>query len=593
MLKKFFFTLVFFIFIIFLINFNECDALTFKSGDETYDLSFPFDESSFDIYVRRGVSGDNWIRAFAFPKNTVEATFDGDSIINFKNITDENITYYDLSSPQTTTVVNWSYTYNRTLIPNGIQGMILRNNIYSTVYSDINIYNEDGSIFFNGSFRFDLNFIEEQNLYQIVSSNSISYDRFSFITATITDSNDNVYSLNWEYYDVDETQFVYYYDIYENGTYTINIVDSEKDEEYTFTINCTEIDEDFGSLNLYLSTEEQTTEPLYVLSNRYYYEGDYDASEDFLNNYDLDISYGYDMPFEYAPLTITGYDEVEGKNFTQYQFKIVVNGIYIFKILNFNTHEITYQTFNVDNIGVANKWGDDVYYNNYNENGEFDPTPVLFLEYVDTTTVRIRTQPFSFNEIIMLQCFTKFEDGDFSQNRNIYNYTIDTGNTIYDDEGIKQNNIDLYYFYLDVQVDGNYTFQFYNIELDKYTQSNINVNIREFVINNIDNIDSFSDKMIAWSKLHFGFLVYPFELAINIFGRVTNINFSEPVLSIPELKSPFDGTTFFSGVDFNFNSILNIGVVNTVYNIYLVVVDAIFIFLFVSLCKKVFGEVFK
>ena len=293
MLKKFLFTLVFFIFIIFLINFNECDALTFKSGDETYDLSFPFDESSFDIYVRRGVSGDNWIRAFAFPKNTVEATFDGDSIINFKNITNENITYYDLSSPQTTTVVNWSYTYNRTMIPNGIQGMILRNNIYSTVYSDINIYNEDGSIFFNGSFRFDLNFIEEQNLYQIVSSNSISYDRFSFITATITDSNDNVYSLNWEYYDVDETQFVYYYDIYENGTYTINIVDSEKDEEYTFTINCTEIDEDFGSLNLYLSTEEQTTEPLYVLSNRYYYEGDYDASQDFLKNYNIEIAYRF------------------------------------------------------------------------------------------------------------------------------------------------------------------------------------------------------------------------------------------------------------------------------------------------------------
>ncbi len=293
MLKKFFFTLVFFIFIIFLINFNECDALTFKSGDETYDLSFPFDESSFDIYVRRGVSGDNWIRAFAFPKNTVEATFDGDSIINFKNITNENITYYDLSSPQTTTVVNWSYTYNRTMIPNGIQGMNLRNNIYNTVYSDINIYNEDGSIFFNGSFRFDLNFIEEQNLYQIVSSNSISYDRFSFITATITDSNDNVYSLNWEYYDVDETQFVYYYDIYENGTYTINIVDSEKDEEYTFTINCTEIDEDFGSLNLYLSTEEQTTEPLYVLSNRYYYEGDYDASQDFLKNYNIEIAYRF------------------------------------------------------------------------------------------------------------------------------------------------------------------------------------------------------------------------------------------------------------------------------------------------------------
>lgn len=381
----------------------------------------------------------------------------------------------------------------------------------------------------------------------------------------------------------------WYYDVLEAKDYNICFFNSLTEKYHYFTVNV----ENSNNLNLHLSTTEKTTDPIYVLSNRYYYEGEYDASKDFLNNFDIDVSYGYEETFGYAPLSVAGYDEEKQMNYIEYQFKIVVNGIYIFKIFNFETQEITYQTFNIDNIGVYNKWGEDVYYDNYNENGEFDPTPILFLEYVDTTTVRIRTQPFSFNEIIMLQCFTKFKEEDFLQNRNIYKFTVDTGNTIYDNDGIKQNNIDLYYFYLDVQVDGLYTFQFYNIELDKYTSASIDVNIREFIINNVDNIDNFLDRLVAWGKLHFGFLTYPFEFIINTVGRISTINFEEPVLHIPELKDPTTGVSFFSGVDYNFNSVLEIDTVNTIYNIYLVVVDVILIILFMLLCKSIFEEVFK
>lgn len=168
------------------------------------------------------------------------------------------------------------------------------------------------------------------------------------------------------------------------------------------------------------------------------------------------------------------------------------------------------------------------------------------------------------------------------------------GNTIYNDDGIKENSIDLYYFYLDVQVDGNYTFQFYNIELDKYTTANIDVNIRQFIIDNIDNIDKFSDKMIAWCKLHFGILSYPFELVINIVGRITSINFEEPIIYIPELKDPTTGVTFLTSTIYNLNSAVNINTTTqTLYNIYLVIVDVILIFLFINLCKKTFEEVFK
>lgn len=381
----------------------------------------------------------------------------------------------------------------------------------------------------------------------------------------------------------------YYYDVTDIKEYTVCFFNSLTNKYHYFTVD----PESSTALNLHLSTTEKTTDPIYVLSNRYYYEGNYDASKDFLNNYDIDVSYGYEETFGYAPLAVTGYDEEKQMNYREYQFKIVVNGIYTFRILNFNTGETTYQTFNVDNIGVYNKWGEDVYYDNYNDKGEFDPTPVLFLEYVDTTTVRIRTQPFSFNEIIMLQCFTKFKEEDFTQNRNIYQFSVDTGNTIYDDNGVKNNNIDLYYFYLDVNVDGLYTFQFYNIELDKYSSSTIDVNIREFIINNVDNIDNFLDRLIAWGKLHFGFLTYPFEFIINTVGRITTINFEEPILYIPELQDPSTGVVFFEGFNYNFNSILEIGTVNTIYNIYLVIVDVILMFFFIALCKRIFEEVFK
>lgn len=596
MKKKLLFILFFIIFIIFFINITESNAsFEVNYNGEVISLpDLPIDERiSEDMYTYLpyfvAYSPSNHTYALYIPRSYIEG-----AVLTF---TDSSPLYYKIPSSSTTGTL-YGYLYRNGIweYNSGVELYVRLGTGFSDIlFSNKNIYKADGtSIYFNASFSFNLNFYEDDNFYQVVSSSSYFTDRMESLTATITDSSNNTFNLNYEYSNPDETLFMYYYNIYKNGTYTIKIIDSEFNKTYTFTINCTEIDEDYGALELHLSTTEQTTEPIYVLSNRYYYTGVYDASKDFLNNYDIDVSYGYDETYGYAPLSVTGYDEELQMYYCEYQFKIVVNGVYTFKILNFDTQEITYKTFNVSNIGIANKWGEDVYYNNYNEDGEFDPTPVLFLEYVDSTTVRIRTQPFSFNEIIMLQCFTKFEDGEYSQNRNIYNYTTDTGNTIYNDDGLKESSIDLYYFYLDVQVDGNYTFQFYNIELDKYTTASIDVNIRQFIIDNIDNIDKFSDKMIAWCKLHFGILSYPFELVINIVGRITSINFEEPIIYIPELKDPTTGVTFLTSTIYNLNSAVNINnTTQTLYNIYLVIVDVILIFLFINLCKKTFEEVFK
>lgn len=295
MLKKFFFTLVFFIFIIFLINFNDCLASfdIYDNGEVVSLPDLPIDERiSEDMYniLPYFISYNTYYSSYVFyiPRYLVDG-----GIVTFSKSYKSRI-YYKVPGQE---IFGQFYAYrvsnNKWEFISGIESYL--NFIEDTIlYSSQNIYSDDGaSIFFNASFGFDLNFNETFNLYQVVSKSPIDYDRFDYITATITDFNNNTYNLEWEFSDLDETFYVYYYDIYENGTYTINIVDSEKDEEYTFTINCTEIDEDFGSLNLYLSTEEQTTEPIYVLSNRYYYEGEYDSSQDFLKNYNIEIAYRF------------------------------------------------------------------------------------------------------------------------------------------------------------------------------------------------------------------------------------------------------------------------------------------------------------
>lgn len=559
------------------------------ASDDTFTINFDYDGNHYTLENVPSVSKKFIIQKW---------DYNGWWIICFLPDSSEGLIYeggnyiypYDKNGNKLNPIVTYKYSFNNLKEP-----ILLSNN----PRLDMNwfTYCVTSSVKFVDFIDFDCNFIEKYNMYQIVSKFVIQSKRKDKISAQISIDGNHFTDMNFEYADPENSTFMFYFDIDENGHYYVKVYDSEYEKEYNFEFDCTEIDENYGKLGLHLSTTEPTTEPIYILSNIYYYTGDYDPKNDFLNNYDLDVSYGYEEVYGYSPLSVKGYDEEKQMNYCQYQFKVIVNGVYKFKIFNFETQEITYQTFVVRNIGLDNQYGDDIYYDNYDPDGTFNPTPVLFLEYVDSMTVRIRTQPFSFNELIMLQCFTKFEDENFKQNRNIYSYTVDTGNTIYDDVGdelIKDDTIELSYFYLDVQVDGNYTFQFYNLETKKYTEASINVNIRDFITDNIDNIDKFSDKMIAWCKLHFGFLTYPFEVAVNIFGRTMNINYEEPVIHIPELKDPVTHTTFFEGVNYNFNEAVNINnTTRTIYDIYLIIVDVILIFLFVNLLKKVFEGVFK
>ena len=593
MLKKTFLLLFFIIFILFFININESKAskVYFYNDDFLTLPDLPVDDSKKYI-----IRYDDYWKAFGIwiVNNWDNDSFfylDSDARINVNNSNFtlyycflNNLNVWELRSENASHIDLGTY-----LIDKQLEQLVFSS---SLIYDSI----DKTDIFFLGSSEFYIKTeINTNNSATFKSSFFAEDDILDWEVSISKDNLDNFKLMNYASISKDGLTFYYFtIDVFDNATYYFEFKSNKLNTSYYLSVELKDLISDID-LSLYLSTTENTTEPIYVLSNKYYYDAEYNASDDFLNNYDIDVSYGYDEKYLYAPLSITGYDEEVGKSFTQYQFKIVVNGIYKFKILNFSTQEITYQTFNISNIGIKNQWGEDVYYDNYDEDGNFDPTPVLFLEYIDTTTVRIRTQPFSFNEIINLKCSTKFEDGEYQENRNIYNYSIDSGNTFYDNKtGVKETIVDLYYFYIDVNVDGNYFFQFYNIENKNTTEGSIYVDINQFIIDNIDNIEKFTDKMVAWSKLHFGFLTYPFELIINIFGRVQNITIEEPILTIPTLKDPFTKTVILNQTSYNLKDAVNMSETSSLlYDIYLVFADVILIFLFLLLCKKTFGEVFK
>lgn len=90
-----------------------------------------------------------------------------------------------------------------------------------------------------------------------------------------------------------------------------------------------------------------------------------------------------------------------------------------------------------------------------------------------------------------------------------------------------------------------------------------------------------------------GFLSYPLQLVVNILTRISNINFAEPIINIPDISEPFTNELLVHATKFNFNDLLNNNILKTVHDIYFVLIDAVIIFALVNLAKKKLEEVTK
>ena len=268
----------------------------------------------------------------------------------------------------------------------------------------------------------------------------------------------------------------------------------------------------------------------------------------------------------------------------RFNYKIYQNGCYYFKFLNKETNEDYYLSYNITNI-VKNSSN-----SGFTDSGI--PQPFCTYDRVGDEFV-IKTQSFSADDMQRFRCFYTKSPGD--------NYSS------WDEMSMGSLNNTLtgeteYYFFFTVPKDSEdciYYFVFYDNNSQQYgSPSSMNCyfdKMNEYADSLYPTVSKKNNRfndLLKYFKERFGFLTYPFEFLVNFANRIFNINYSEPIIHIPELREPVNGNIIFNGLDFNFNSLLDNNTFVYIYNIYLVAIDFIIVVLFIFLCKKEIEEVF-
>ena len=99
----------------------------------------------------------------------------------------------------------------------------------------------------------------------------------------------------------------------------------------------------------------------------------------------------------------------------------------------------------------------------------------------------------------------------------------------------------------------------------------------------------FSPKLNEFLKTiegRLGILGLPISVVRSFCNKILTLQEEEPIIYIPELYEPFYNTKFFNGISFNFNSLLVNDNVIFIHSFYLILVDMIFIYLFLRYCIK-------
>lgn len=324
--------------------------------------------------------------------------------------------------------------------------------------------------------------------------------------------------------------------------------------------------------NITLSTTEKTSDPIIAYSNYFDIE-DFDKYKCYIskdgNNWD--------------ELKNISTNTNNGISQYRYFYYILENGTYYFKFLNTETEKVEKLiTKTITNISytISDK--------NYKDNGI--PQPHITFKKLDDH-FSLRTQTFNKDEINKYQCF-------YTSDPTNFDYSTWNSCSIGTTTNTATNETE-FYFFTNLPIDSKdctFGFVFYDTELKKYGYITTYTCDIDYMLEQSEKVDgdkktSKINQLINFFKERFGFLTYPFEFISDFFDRVLNINYSEPIIKIPELKDPFYNNTIFNGVEFNFNSLLENNIYLYLHNIYLVVVDFIFIFGFIKGSFAIFMEV--
>lgn len=116
--------------------------------------------------------------------------------------------------------------------------------------------------------------------------------------------------------------------------------------------------------------------------------------------------------------------------------------------------------------------------------------------------------------------------------------------------------------------------------------------IKSLFIPGDDFFSNYFNELMNWFSDRLGFLAYPLELILNVLDRIVNINFTEPIIQIPDFVEPSTNEKIISAQTYNLNSLLENNVFKTCHDIYFILVDAFIVFGLVNLLKNKLEEVF-
>lgn len=115
--------------------------------------------------------------------------------------------------------------------------------------------------------------------------------------------------------------------------------------------------------------------------------------------------------------------------------------------------------------------------------------------------------------------------------------------------------------------------------------------IKSLFIPSDDFFSNYFTNLKNWFSDRLGFLFYPFELIMDILDKIVNINFSDPVIHIPDINEPVTNTKLISAATFDFNSLLSNSILKNIHDIYLIGVDVVIVIALVNLAKRKWEEV--
>lgn len=358
-------------------------------------------------------------------------------------------------------------------------------------------------------------------------------------------------------------------------------------EEMTFWSSCDILMEDgtvaikksvdVPQFNISLSTAETTKPPITAYSN-------YFALEDF-EKYKCYISEdGTNWNSMYYD---TLNDTINNVTKFRFYYYITRNGAYYFKLVNQETGKEEYHTCNITNIIYDET-------NTFSSNGI--PIPFCTYERVNGQFI-IRTQNFPEKDFKKYKCFY-IDEKDYNNN-NDYSTWKQMGIGTVNNTQLGQTEFNFFFTVPADSEDTAYFMVFYDCEKQEFGDpSTLNCffdKMNEYS-DKVDGVEKEKknklDELINFFKARFGFLTYPFEFIATLFDKILHINYTEPVLHIPEIYVPTTNQKIFNGLDYNFNTLLENPAISNIYNIYLMIVDFIIVLGLIVFAKNTLMEVF-